>query len=114
MMGGYADTATPKCQFFCEVARALAHAMPLDEDRAVLLSNGVTMEQLAMCDAATIRAFAARVPENTCCFCQETFGGWGHSPSPVLEDVEALACGACDVTIVLPQRLRNNAASATQ
>ena len=114
MMGGYADTATPKCQFFCEVARALAHAMPLDEDRAVLLSNGVTMEQLAMCDAATIRAFAARVPENTCCFCRETFRGWGHNPSPVLEDEEALACGACDVTIVLPQRLRNAARARCQ
>lgn len=80
--------------------------MTLDEDRAILLSTGVTADQLAMCDAATIRASAARVPVNACCLCRETFRGWGHNPSPVLEDEDALACGACNVAIVLPQRLR--------
>ena len=85
--------------------------MTLDEDCAILLSTGVTKEQLARYDTATIRMSAARVPENKCCFCRETFRGWGNSPSPVLDEEEAVACGDCNAAIVLPQRFRMHARS---
>ncbi|MDC0525424.1 hypothetical protein OAO87_00400 [bacterium] len=81
--------------------------MALDDDRAILLATGVTGEQLANYDAATIRKFARMVPEKRCCFCRETFHGWGNNPSPVLEEEEAVACGDCNAVIVLPQRFRN-------
>ena len=81
--------------------------MALDDDCAILLSTGVTKEQLANCDAARIRRSAAAVPANRCCFCRETFRGWGNNPSPVLEEEDAVACGDCNAVIVLPQRFRN-------
>ena len=81
--------------------------MTLDEDRAILLSTGVTEEQLARCDPARIRSSAAAVPENHCCFCRATFRGWGNNPFPVLDEEGAVACGDCNAVIVLPQRYRH-------
>ena len=71
-----------------------------------LLSAGYVVEQLQQLTNEKIMSLAARLPENTCCFCRETFCGWGNSPSPVMEDEGAVACGECNAAIVLPQRFR--------
>ena len=78
--------------------------MTLDEDCAILLSTGVTKEQLARYDTATIRMSAARVPKNKCCFCRETFRGYGNNPHPVLE--EGTACDTCNRRIVILARIQ--------
>lgn len=46
----------------------------------------------------------ARMPENSCCFCRETFRGYGNHPYPVLK--EGTACDDCNFAIVVPQRFR--------
>ena len=88
--------------------------MTLDEDRAILLATGITEEQLAKYDAATIKRFAGMVPDNRCCFCRVTFRGWGNSASPVLEEEDAVACGDCNEVIVLPQRFRNTMRASSE
>jgi hypothetical protein len=81
--------------------------MLLHQAKAILLSTGLTNEQLDRYSAKEIRRFAARVPDNKCCFCGETFRGWGNNPSPVLNEEGAVACHQCNQCIVLPQRIRN-------
>ena len=62
--------------------------------------------QLDRLDAAKLKQLAARLPENKCCFCGESFRGWGNNPSPVMEREGAVACGECNIAIVRPQRFR--------
>ena len=52
-------------------------------------------EDLKRTDLEAYKAkMEAMLPENTCCFCRETFRGFGNSPSPVLED--GRACDTCN------------------
>ena len=69
--------------------------MPMDE---ALDANEVLAQMAQAGDAPA-------VPINTCCFCEETFEGWGHNPHPILHG-RVVACDECNVTIVLPQRIR--------
>eukprot|EP00966_Prymnesium_polylepis_P082962 1921580-Prymnesium_polylepis.1 len=46
----------------------------------------------------------AMLPENTCCFCRETFRGVGNCPFPVLED--GRACDTCNRSIVVAARIQ--------
>jgi hypothetical protein len=46
----------------------------------------------------------AQLPTNTCCFCRETFRGYGNNPSPLLE--EGTACDACNHSIVIAARFK--------
>ena len=75
--------------------------------REVLLSAGISIEQIERLSAEKIEELAAMVPESKCCLCGDRFRGWGHNPSPVLEETDAVACGGCNVKIVLRQRFRN-------
>ena len=80
--------------------------MTLESDRALLVAAGYFHFQLDRLDAATLKQLAARLPENKCCFCGESFRGWGNNPSPVMEREGAVACGECNIAIVHPQRFR--------
>ena len=46
----------------------------------------------------------ARLPETSCCFCRQTFRGYGHNPQPVLADGKV--CEMCNRRIVLVARLQ--------
>ena len=46
----------------------------------------------------------AMLPMNTCCFCRDTFRGYGNNPSPVLKD--GTACDACNRSIVIIARFQ--------
>ena len=46
----------------------------------------------------------AQLPTNTCCFCRETFRGYGNNPAPVLQ--AGTACDACNLRIVIIARLQ--------
>ena len=73
----------------------------LDELRAEEAAN----EELRRTDPEAYTAkMEAMLPENTCCFCRETFRGYGNGPWPVLE--EGTACDACNRTIVIAARLQ--------
>jgi len=73
----------------------------LDELRAERAAN----EELQRTDPQAYKAkMEAMLPENTCCFCRETFRGYGNGPWPVLE--EGTACDACNRTIVIAARLQ--------
>ena len=81
--------------------------MALEEACAILRSTGVTPWQLELYDAATIQRSAAMVPVKQCSFCNERFRGYGHSPSPLLEGEDDVACAECNLAIVHPARRRS-------
>jgi hypothetical protein len=70
----------------------------LDQERAV-------NEELRRTDPEAYQAkMEAKLPTNTCCFCRETFRGYGNNPSPVLE--EGTACDACNDCISITARIQ--------
>ena len=78
-----------------------AHEQLMAEWRARHALN----DELRRTDPAALAAwYLANTPDNTCCFCRETFRGYGHHPSPVLET--GVACDECNRTIVIAQRFR--------
>lgn len=42
-----------------------------------------------------------------CCFCGRNIIGYGHNPSPVVEDINERCCGECNQNIVIPARLES-------
>ena len=48
---------------------------------------------------------------NTCCFCRETFRGYGNNPKPLLE--KGKACNTCDRSIVHTARMQATARGDT-
>ena len=73
----------------------------LDKVLAEEAANG----ELRRTDPEAYKAkMEAELPTNTCCFCRETFRGYGNNPSPVLE--EGTACDACNRSIVVTARLQ--------
>ena len=70
-----------------------------------VLAEKAANEELRRTDPEAYQAkMEAHLPTNTCCFCRETFRGYGHNPSPVLE--EGTACDACNFCIVIPARIQ--------
>ena len=70
-----------------------------------LFAEGEANRELQRTDPEAYRAkMEAMLPETTCCFCRETFRGYGHNPWPVLE--EGRACDTCNRRIVLTARLQ--------
>ena len=62
-------------------------------------------EELLRTDPEAYKAkMEAQLPTNTCCFCRETFRGYGNNPSPLLE--EGTACDACNHSIVIAARFQ--------
>ena len=63
------------------------------------LAEQATDEELRLTDPeAYRRKMEARLPENTCCFCQQRFRGYGNNPSPIMRDGKA--CEECNSKIV--------------
>ena len=70
-----------------------------------LVAEGEAMRELQRTDPEAYRAkVESMLPENTCCFCRETFRGYGNNPWPVLE--EGKACDTCSRRIVCTARLQ--------
>ena len=70
-----------------------------------VLAEEAANEELRRTDPEAYKAKTeAQLPTNTCCFCRETFRGYGNNPSPVLE--EGTACDACNRSIVVTARLQ--------
>ena len=88
-----------------EAVNVSEHEMQVEAARALLLETGLVHEQLDRFNDAELLMHAKRLPKQKCCFCGERFRGWGNNPAPILE--KGVACRACNVTIVLPQRFRN-------
>lgn len=42
--------------------------------------------------------------DNICCICGNRIIGWGNNPRPVRE--EGRCCSDCNMTVVLPERLK--------
>jgi len=42
--------------------------------------------------------------QKTCCFCNQTFTGYGNNPAP-LADSDQCCCDACNLRYVIPARL---------
>ena len=70
-----------------------------------VLAEEAANEELRRTDPEAYKAKTeAQLPTNTCCFCRETFRGYGNGPWPVLE--EGTACDACNRSIVVTARLQ--------
>ena len=70
-----------------------------------VLAEGAANEELRRTDPEAYKAkMEAQLPTNTCCFCRETFRGYGNGPWPVLET--GTACDACNRSIVVTARLQ--------
>jgi hypothetical protein len=70
-----------------------------------VLAEEATNEALRRTDPEAYKAkMEAQLPTNTCCFCRDTFRGYGNNPWPVLE--EGTACNACNRSIVISARLQ--------
>ena len=41
-----------------------------------------------------------------CCFCGQEFYGFGNNPWPANSDVNARCCDHCNMTVVLPARIK--------
>ena len=68
-----------------------------------LFEEGEVNEALRRTDPAAYKAkMEAMLPTNACCFCRETFRGYGNNPWPVLEG--GTACDACNRSIVIIAR----------
>ena len=68
-----------------------------------VLAEEAANEELRRTDPEAYKA-KMQLPTNTCCFCRETFRGYGNGPWPVLE--EGTACDACNRSIVVTARLQ--------
>lgn len=44
--------------------------------------------------------------ENVCCICGELIKGYGNSPWPICEDENARCCDYCNMTVVVPERIK--------
>ena len=41
-----------------------------------------------------------------CCICGEDSMGYGNNPYPVVKDKDAVCCDRCNLTKVIPERMR--------
>ena len=70
-----------------------------------LLAEAEANDELRRTDPEAYKAkMEAELPENNCCFCRETFRGYGNNPWPVL--AEGTACDACNRRIVVVARIQ--------
>ena len=97
----------------CEKQTANAHtdariAMILHERIERLdaaFAEGKVNDELRRTNPAAFKVkMEAMLPEKTCCFCRDTFRGYGHNPRPLLE--EGVACDVCNYGIVINARYK--------
>ena len=70
-----------------------------------LLAEEAANEELRRTDPEAYKAkMEAELPTNTCCFCRETFRGYGNNPRPVLGS--GTACDTCNHSIVIVARIQ--------
>jgi hypothetical protein len=76
---------------------------------AEAFAEGKANEELRRTDPeAYKRKMEAELPVKKCCFCGDTFRGYGNNPWPVrpYHTDTGVACDDCNDTIVVPQRVR--------
>lgn len=70
-----------------------------------LLDQMLAADALRRTDPEAYQAkMEAELPTNSCCFCRETFRGYGNKPWPVLDT--GTACNVCNHSIVMTARLQ--------
>lgn len=45
--------------------------------------------------------------KRTCCICKKEFYGYGNNPEPYMSIRKGTCCDECNLTIVIPHRLKN-------
>ena len=70
-----------------------------------MFAEGVANDELRHTDLEAYKAkMEVMMPVNTCCFCRETFRGFGNNPQPLLD--EGIACDVCNRSIVVFARIQ--------
>lgn len=70
-----------------------------------LLAERHANDELRERDPAAFKTkMEAKMPVNVCCFCNDTFRGYGNNPRPVLD--EGQACDSCNLSIVIKARIQ--------
>ena len=84
---------------------AHTHAHVHAHARANIFAERTANEELRRTDPAAFKAkMEAMLPESTCCFCRDTFRGYGNNPQPLLEG--GTASDACNHSIVIAARFK--------
>jgi len=69
----------------------------------VLAANTLTADEVRqMC-----RRCVGADRHYTCALCDAQFTGWGHNPSPIVNDEDKRCCTQCNEDRVIPQRIRD-------
>ena len=80
--------------------------MSVNEIMHTIVAEGIANDELRRTDPEAYQAkMEATMPVNTCCFCNESFRGYGHNPQPLLD--EGRACDVCNCRIVIKSRFQS-------